>query len=286
MAAFHTLQAGLSECISLSDDQNLDAFISLTEVALDLDSTFCVTAAAQPPQATSSRAPPIGHAPAIAIPAITAPSSKLGSVSLPQPAERVNQLVLNCSNCNCSGHTVLTCFQPGGGMEGQRSEYHGNKSKVIAMFAEMIEEAFTLSASPPLPELPDPGDTCVDELISPSAHLSIANSIVPNPDVHHDAYYLRDRKESPMAFVSTDIKDFESVAFISLGKRYNSALNSECTDHIICHQKLFQHFDTSKAVSIGTANSGSLAALGGEDVSFRVPCTDHLGKPRNVIFML
>ena len=76
-------------------------------------------------------------------------------------------------------------------MEGQRSEYRGNKSKVIAMFAEMIEEAFTSSTSPPPPELPDPGDTYVDELISPSAHLSIANSVAPNPDVHRDAYYLR-----------------------------------------------------------------------------------------------
>jgi len=286
MAAFHTLRAGLSERISLSDDQNLDAFISLTEAALDLDSTFRVAAAAQPPRATSSRAPPIGHAPAVAIPAITAPSSKPGSVSLPQPAERVNRSVLNCSNCNRSGHTVLTCFQPGGGMEGQRSEYRGNKGKVIAMFAEMIEEAFISSASPPPPELPDPGDTYVDELISPSAHLSIANSVAPNPDVHRDAYYLRDRKESPMAFVNTDVKDFESVAFISLGKCYNSALDSGCTDHIIRHRKLFQRFDTSKAVSIGTANSGSLAALGGGDVSFRVPCTDHLGKPRNVVFTL
>ena len=49
MAAFHTLQAGLSEHISLSDDQNLDAFILLTEAALDLESTFHVAAAAQPP---------------------------------------------------------------------------------------------------------------------------------------------------------------------------------------------------------------------------------------------
>ena len=107
-------------------------------------------------------------------------------------------------------------------MEGQRSEYCGNKSKVITMFAKMIEEAFTSSASPPLPELPDPGDTYVNELISPSAHLSIATSIAPNPDVHHDAYYLHDCKESPMAFVSIDVKDFKSVAFISLGRRYNS----------------------------------------------------------------
>ena len=120
-------------------------------------------------------------------------------------------------------------------MKGQQSEYHGNKSKVIAMFAKMIEEAFTSSASPLPPMLPDPGDTYVDELISPSAHLSIATSVVPNPDVHCDAYYLHDRKESLMAFVSTDVKDFKSVAFISLGKCYNSALNSGCTDHIIHH---------------------------------------------------
>ena len=120
-------------------------------------------------------------------------------------------------------------------MEGQWGEYCGNKSKVIAMFAKMIEEAFTSSASPLPPELPDPGDTYIDELISPSAHLSIATSIVPNPDVHHDAYYLHDHKESPMAFVSIDVKDFESVAFISLGRCYNSALDSGCTDHIIRH---------------------------------------------------
>ena len=43
---------------------------------------------------------------------------------------------------------------------------------------------------------------------------------------------------------------------------------------------------TAKAVSIGTANLGSLAALGGGDGSFRVPYIDHLGKPRNVMFTL
>ena len=140
-AAFHTLRAGLSERISLSDDQNLDAFISLTEVALDLESTFRAAAAAQPSHAAPSRAPPVGHASAIATLAvvtpssITAPSSKLGSVSLPQPAECINRSALHCTNCNHPGHMVLTCFQPGGGMEGQRGEYRGNKSKVIAMFA-------------------------------------------------------------------------------------------------------------------------------------------------------
>jgi len=291
-AAFHTPQAGLSERISLSDDQNLDTFILLTEAALDLESTFRAAAAAQPSRAAPSRAPPVGHAPAIATPAvatpssITAPSSKLGSMSLPQPAERVNWSALHCTNCNRPGHTVLTCFQPGGSMEGQWSEYRGNKSKVITMFAEMIKEAFTSSVSPPPPELADPGDTYVDELISPSAHLSVATSVAPNPDVHRDAYYLHDRKESPMAFVSINIKDFESVAFISLGRCYNSALDSGCTDHIIRHRKFFQHFDASKAVSIGTANSGSLAALGGGDVSFRVPCVDRLGEPQNVVFTL
>ena len=202
-----------------------------------------------------------------------------------------NMLISQCSTAPIA-IALVTQFLPASNLgvvwrvSRLQSEYHGNKSKVIAMFAEMIEEAFTSSVSPPPPELPDPGDTYVNELISPSAHLSIANSVVPNPDVHCDAYYLCDCKESPMAFVSTDIKDFESVAFISLGKRYNSAFDSGCTDHIICHRKLFQCFNASKAVSIGTVNSGSLAALGGGDVSFRVPCTDHLGKPQNVIFTL
>ena len=103
MAAFHTLWAGLSERISLLDDQNLNAFISLTEAALDLESTFCAAVAAQPSRAAPSRAPPVGHASAIATPAvvtpssIAAPSSKLGSVSLPQPAERINRSVLHCT---------------------------------------------------------------------------------------------------------------------------------------------------------------------------------------------
>jgi len=172
-------------------------------------------------------------------------------------------------------------------MEGRRGEYQGNKSATLAMLAEMVEDAFTsCNTPPPLDEMPIIPDTLDDDPIMPSAHMSVTSFVAPNNNVKCDYYSPRERPESPMAFVSTTIADFESTAFLSLGGRYNSALDSGCTDHIFRNREYFQDFDASKAVSISTVNSGSLEALGSGKVSFSVPYCDKRGDPGSIVITL
>jgi hypothetical protein len=228
-------------------------------------------------------------APAPAPPSNVAPAAKTSSTAVITPAvERVNRSALHCSNCNRVGHISATCFQPGGGMEGQRGEYRGNKGKAVAMFAEMMEDAYNSWAMTPPPE-PEPSYPLVDleeDPSVPSAPLPVSSFLAPNPTIRRDYFAERDPDKFSMAFVSNSVEDFRSTAFLSLGGRFNSALDSGCTDHIIRHREVFQHYDTSKAVSIGTANSGSLEALAGGDVSFRIPYHDRHGQVQPIIFTL
>jgi len=169
-------------------------------------------------------------------------------------------------------------------MEGRRGEYRGNKGKAVAMFAEMIEDAYNSCVTTPPPE-PEPLYPLVDSEEDPNVP-TVSSFLAPNPTIRRDYFAERDPDKFPMAFVSNSIEDFKSAAFLSLGGRFNSALDSGCTDHIIRHRKVFQHYDTSKAVSIGTANSGSLEALAGGDVSFRVPYHDRHGQVQQILFTL
>jgi len=273
--AFNTLHADLSSHISQAGEHDLGAFIAVTETALDLEATFRAAAQAQNPRSIPPTCPSVHvatsvSAPAPAPPPNNAPAAKPPTTAVVVPAvERINRSALHCSNCNRAGHISATCFQPGGGMEGQRGEYHGNKGKAVAMFAEMMEDAYNSCATTP-PLEPEPSYPLVDSGEDPNvplAHLTVSSFLAPNPTIHHDYFAERDPDKFPMAFVSNSVEDFRSTAFLSLGDRFNSALDSGCTDHIIRRHDIFQHYDTSKAVSIGTANSGLLEALAGGDVS-------------------
>jgi len=120
----------------------------------------------------------------------------------------------------------------------------------------------------------------------PLAPLPVSSFLVPNPTIRRDYFAEHDPDKFLMAFMSNNVEDFKSIAFLSLVGRFNSALDSGCTDHIIHHREIFQNYDTSKAVSIGTANSGSLEALAGGDVSFCVPYHDRHGQVQQILFTL
>ena len=81
----------------------------------------------------------------------------------------------------------------------------------------------------------------------------------------------------PLAFTSVD---FKSAALVSLVTLFNALLDSRCTHHIIWDHSLFRNY-TMQSISVGTANCGSLAALGTGDVVFRYPFGD-----RHVTFTL
>ena len=169
-------------------------------------------------------------------------------------------------------------------MEGRREEYFSNKSRIHAMFAECLENTFLLS-EPSLP--PDPGPSSDSPIISPAldselflppiANLSVA-SFMPNTDFREDVYDRSDFKlYSHMAMATVD---FKTTAMVSLLTTYNALLDSGCTHHIVRDRTLFRRY-TEQPVSVGTANCGSLEALGTGDVEFKHPFGD-----RHIIFTL
>jgi hypothetical protein len=88
----------------------------------------------------------------------------------------------------------------------------------------------------------------------------------------------RHRRDLPgFAFPAVD---FTHTAFVSLVAEFNALLDSGCTHHIIRDRGFFSNY-TEKSISVGTANCGSLEALGTGDVKFRYPYGT-----RHIIFTL
>jgi hypothetical protein len=235
---FNMLHADLSSRISQAGEHNLGAFIAVTETALDLEATFRTAAQAQNPQSI----PPTHHSVHVAASVSTpAPAPLLNNAPAAKPpsttavvvpaVEHINRSALHCSNCNCPGHISATCFQPEGGMEGQCGEYHGNKGKAVAMFAEIMEDAYNSCATTP-PLEPKPSYPLVDSEEDPNiplAHLTVSSFLAPNPTIHHDYFAKHDPNKFPMAFISNSVEDFRSTAFLSLGGCFNSVLvNQNC----------------------------------------------------------
>ena len=223
------------------------------------------------------------HAPLSTISSTPAkPSGVTPTSTVPVEAPpRINRSSFFCNNCKSTGHIDLTCFKEGGGMAGCREEYLNDKGRVHAMLAQCLEDAFlTLDTSPPPTpsSLPvSPITTLDDQTIVPVAAMRIP-SLSANPDLLCNIYIPCDPKFPQLALSGS--ADFKSSAFVSLLSIYNSLLDSGCTHHIIWDQSLFSNY-TSRAISVGTANCGSLQALGTGDVSFRCSFGN-----RNVLFTM
>jgi hypothetical protein len=271
--AFNSLRADLPRRItSIARDDDYGAFVELTETVLELDTIFRPSAHSQPSR------PPRAVAP-VSVPSST-PSVPVSSLSTSDVPSRVPTEDVFCGNCRSrglrgTGHTDATCFQPGGGMEGRRKEYMANKGRVHAMFADCLENAFSVpdealppdlpSSVPVSPVIPPLSDS--DYFLPPIANLCVSTSPA-NFDNRFNLYIPCDLKfPSPVAFTSTGLPP---LALLSLAGSYNALLDSGCTHHIIRDRSLFRNY-SSKSVSIGTANCGSLDALGSGDVEFRYP---------------
>ena len=70
-------------------------------------------------------------------------------------------------------------------------------------------------------------------------------------------------------------------AFIASALPYNSLLDSGCTHHIIRDHALFWDYNTTQAISVQTANCGSLSTLACGTVRFHV-----MSGNRSVVFIL
>jgi len=260
----------------MTDDYDIGPFLTVTNDAMDLEVAFRNSTAPHPPacgQASMSSAPAL------------APTKVAGAPLLsPTPVDtsaHVNRSSLYCNNCKSLGHINLTCFKEGGGMAGRREEYLSNKGRVHAMFAKCLEDAFLDSHTPippvSCPSSASPPPTLDDQTIVPMAAMCIP-PFATNPDVLQDLYIQCDPKFSRLALAG--LPDFTSSALLSLIALFNALLYSGCTHHIIRDRSLFSNYVTRK-IAVGTANCGSLQALGTGDVSFRSSYGD-----RRVLFTL
>ena len=277
--AFNSLHADLPRRIAaIVEDSDYAAFVDLTDTVLKLDTIFRPT-----PQPQTSRPPRPPQASVASLSAVPTTSP-----AVPDPSH-VPKKEQSCGNCKSRGlrgvgHTDGTCFQPDGGMEGRRDEYMANKGRVHAMIAECLENAFSVSdqilpsddivfsPTPDIPPLPDS-----DSYPPPVANLCVTPFSF-NSDFCGDLYIPCDIKfPSYVALASTVL---QSTALLSMATSFNALLDSGCTHHIVRDRQLFRDY-TARPISVGTANCGSLDALGTGDVEFRYPFGD-----RFVIFTL
>src|ERR1700678_4661287 len=141
------MRASLPSHILAAHDQDYGAFVSLTETALEMDAVFF--SAAQ-----HSRVPRQSHVPpSVSHPASLPPSAVALTPMLPPSVG--SGTAKTCSNCGCRGHSVPTCFSPGGGMEGQRDIYKKDRGRFVAMFLTSLDDAFNLPDEEPLPRMLD-----------------------------------------------------------------------------------------------------------------------------------
>ena len=285
IAAFTSLRSTLPDRIAAAGDTDYGAFITLTETVLEQDTIF--RAASQAQSSRSSQRPPPSSS-AVPPPSSLLPVNAPPSASAPVSADAHNhssRASLYCTNCKLTGHLVPTCFKKGGGMEGRRAEYLANREQVRAFFSEMLDDAADnfdtgadFSSSPDLSiestHLPPMLD---DQLVQPMAAM-LFNLDAPNSSVRLDLYSKSSFEISGFAFSGST--DFTTSAFVSVLSLFNALLDSGCTHHIVRDRSLFYNY-TPKSISIGTANCGTLDALGTGDVDFR-----SLFGTKSVIFTL
>ena len=163
-------------------------------------------------------------------------------------------------------------------MEGRREEYMANRGRVHAMFVECLDSALSVSeqelphddvvlvpASPEVSHLPD------SDFYSPPVANLCVNPFPINSDLRGDVYIPCDHKfPSYVALTSTTL---QSTALLSMVDSFNALLDSGCTHHIVKDRSLFLNY-AERFISVGTANCGSLDALGTGDVEFRHPFGD------------
>ena len=159
-----------------------------------------------------------------------------------------------CSNCGREGHTNDTCFQPGGAMEGRRDEYLA--SRVSRPLAHIAEVEDTQASNDEV--IPDTED-------APFSTEFAAMSLTTPNEIDFSTYVF--------ASFSELLAD-ESLALKALSPEYNSALDSACTNHIFHNRNLFHTLNVDGAVSVKTANCGTLPALAVGDVKVKLKIGD------------
>ena len=153
-------------------------------------------------------------------------------------------------------------------MEGHWEENLNNKGHFHALFMESLDNAFISLDTPISPDSPPalspslPPTLDDDVVLAPLANLCVP-TFTPNTDFDFDLYSLcvhslSSASSSHFAFPTIS---FMTSALASMMSLYNALLDSGCMHHIIRDHALFSNY-VSSSISVGTANCGSLEALG------------------------
>jgi hypothetical protein len=162
-------------------------------------------------------------------------------------------------------------------MAGCRDEYIANRDRVRAFFSEMLDDAadnYDIGLDYPAPSTPpaileileQTPPMLDDQIVQPMAAMSF-NLHTMNSNPRYELYNQATGMFKFPSFAFTNSPDFTTSAFSSMLALFNGLLDSGCTNHIIRDQSLFYNY-VPKAISIGTANCGTLEALGTGDVDF------------------
>ena len=280
-------------------DDDVMSFMRVTNEALDIDSHYCPTAT------VTGRQPPHTVAPVSTTHPTAISTSILSTANTNNATPRSSLL---CSNCQIRGHTVDTCFKPGGGLEGQRDKYQANRTwgqahlallddamanrPQVQAFLVQMEDVLSGNNEDPGPDIVvTPGPASVIDTPNFTTSFLTTDVIIPamNNDLFFEVYssFLPELlSNSPLAFPVFPFTPFSMgddlpVALSATNFPFNSVLDSGCTHYIICDRALFWSYDTTLATPVRTANCGSLQTLARGSVHFRV-----LSGDRNVIFIL
>ena len=245
--AFINLYDHIMSSLNEPNDQSLPNIHHLFDRTIHIDNNIQRTRILHP----STRRPQPSNPPSTT-PNQTAPTATSSTPTTEPQSTRPPRTATTiiCSNCGRPGHNVPTCFQPGGGMEGRREEYLANKiPKPIAHIAEVEEtqtefEEGTVTAEE---------NTLNNEFAAVS--LDVSN------DIQFSTYAFS-------SFFETFLD--QPLALSSVPQKFNTALDSACTNHIFRDRDLFHTYNTEGAVPVKTANCGILSTLGIGDVKVKL----------------
>ncbi|KAF4622305.1 hypothetical protein D9613_009050 [Agrocybe pediades] len=264
--AFITIRADLPAITAaLPIDPDFESFIDVSDMVLDLDTSFRLSA----PQ-TSSRTRDNRHRSAgnPAVSAGSVPEPPAAAAAGPKPPRSS----LTCSNCGKMGHAVTTCYKAGGGMEGRRAEHIATKNGIQALVASVSEldasaRSFDEDSGDTAPAQPaDPPDSPYITVDDAPVLAALSVGTTMNTDIFEDLY-----PQSTLSLAFAILPQPEPYAFVSWMDGFNSLLDSGCTHHIFRDRSWFFNLDESKKKAVGTANCGLLRTYGTGDVRFRLP---------------
>ncbi len=247
--AYQAIQFSVQTHINTLTDAQLPPLAAIFEDVVMAENNIA-SRAARVPRVRSSRTHPASSS--ATRPLVPATSSASSASAVPAaPSAR-----LTCSNCKRTGHAASDCFQPGGAMEGRRDE-------VITRRALRPQVNIAVEDLPEVAGAPDiEAEQELDDDLG-VVQESLAGLVINTdlPDLGNMACMV-----APKILP----EDIDPVVFATISTRYNSVLDSGCTNHIICDKCFFWSLSTTDVVPMKTANCGTLETLARGDVKFRI----------------